>query len=793
MTKFDPRSRRNGRGALVGASSLAVLSLAAAFCAGPALADDATTQVGGAGAGGEGQSVSEVIVRAERAQATVTAPTKSSLDETQPESIISRNYIEQVTPETGGWTTVLTIAPSVSGITSNGGGVGDYNVVSMRGFKDGQFNVTYDGIAFGDTNDPTHHGADYFPASTIGTAVVDRGPGAAGDLGQENFGGAIHFFSQDPSDQLGVVQKLTYGSFNTYAAVTTLNTGAVSQLGGAKLLLNFDERSSSGELTGSGGVQYNQLAKLVLPIGDKLTVTLFANHEFTRFNFEDSAGPGETWQQTVLLGKNFSMTNDPNSEHFTGFNYEVKRTDFEYIDLKYQANSTLTLESQPYTYWYSNKTKSTNDLTGFEGPDLNGAIGTANTSPPTAKTANPLDIGGYDKLNEYRVFGDILRANQDFGFGTLKIGGVVEGSRTFRHNCFIDDSLGGAPDVKFLPPAVATATNCKLLEESSWFQWQAFADFNWRVTDQLTISPGFKYLNWTRNVNATNENVGGGVKNQPLVASNTYRSPVYFLTANYKVMPDWSVYGQFATSFLVPSLSSLYVTGASLQSLKAQTTTNYQAGTVYTHGAITADADVYLIDATNLQVSCNVADPLPGNPNNTDAGFCNAGKARYDGVEGEAAYTFDFGLTLFANGSLNQATQLANAANPGEGIAANPQQQLANAPRWTDAVGAIVNHDQWEGSLTFKQSGSFVDYANSQTFRLPGYNTIDGSVAYDFGRFKVKVQAFNLLDQRSITSFVPGGNSVALFQTVGNDGKSDGALYTFQAGRQVEVTLIGKF
>ena len=41
-----------------------------------------------------------------------------------------------------------------------------------------------------------------FPASPIGAAGVDRGPGAAGDLGQENYGGAIHFFSPDVSDAL---------------------------------------------------------------------------------------------------------------------------------------------------------------------------------------------------------------------------------------------------------------------------------------------------------------------------------------------------------------------------------------------------------------------------------------------------------------------------------------------------------------------------------------------------------------------------------------------------------------
>src|SRR5271169_2633655 len=193
----------------------ASIALIATLLAGAALAADATAQSGAGGAGAEGTEVASVVITAESNQAAATEPAKASLEQMQPESIISHGYIEQVTPETGGWTTILFIAPSVSGITSNGGGVGDYNVVSMRGFKDGQFNVTYDGIAFGDTNDPTHHGADYLPASTISAAVADRGPGAAGDLGQENYGGAIHFFSPAVSDTFGVVQKLTVGTFST--------------------------------------------------------------------------------------------------------------------------------------------------------------------------------------------------------------------------------------------------------------------------------------------------------------------------------------------------------------------------------------------------------------------------------------------------------------------------------------------------------------------------------------------------------------------------------------------------
>ena len=736
--------------------SSAALIIATALAGGSALAQESSTTAE-PGAGGEGVEANNVVVTAERSKAAAAAPTKASLDETQPEAIISHRYIEQATPETGGWASVVSIAPSVSvGATSNGGGIGDYQTPTLRGFKDGQYNVTYDGIAFGDTNDPTHHSADYWPSSTIGYVVIDRGPGAAGDLGQENYGGALHFFSPEVSNTFGVVQKLTYGSFNTYASVTTLNTGAISQLGGAKLLVNLDERTSSGELSHTGGVEYNQLVKAVVPLGDKVTMTVFGAHEWTRFNFPDSNGPGETLQQVKLYGKNFSLTNIPD-EFYYKYNYERKQTDFEYVDLKDQATSKLSIEDQLYTYAYANKTRSTDDNSGL--------IGGPNTSPPTAPGANPNDIGGYDKLNGYRVLGDIVRVNQDWSFGTLKVGGLVESSGTERHNCFQDFSTGSSPDDKFQPPKFPFTTNCKLLEWSDWEQGQIFADFNWRPTDQLTISPGFKYLVFKRDIDATDENVGGGSKNQGLLASNTYSSPLYFLTANYKITPYWSAYAQFATGFVVPSLSTLYVTGTNVQHLKPQTTTNYQTGIVYARGDFTADADVYYIQAQNLQVACVV----PGTP--PEAAFCNDGNGHYDGVEGEAAYSFNFGLTLFANGSYNQAIQNATVANAALGIAASKGGTLPNAPLWTDAFGGIYNNGPWQGTVTYKQSGQFISTAGP---KFGGFDTVDASLGYDFGKVMVKLQGFNLMDRRSTTALASG-------------------FFVFQTGRDVEVTLIGKF
>ena len=767
---------------LAGASALMMMSAAgAAYAAAPNVKSMGS-------AGGEGTDVAEVVVTAERNQAAAEAPAKASLAETQPEAIISRAYIEQGVAETGDYTSVVQVAPSMSGIAANGGGIGDYNKTTLRGFQDGQYNLTYDGISFGDTNDPTHHPADYFPASTIGAAVVDRGPGAAGDLGSANFGGAIHLYSMAPAETFGAQQKVSYGSFGTVDLVTTVNTGALSELGGGKLLVNLEERQSNGELSHSGGNMANQLVKFVLPIGDKAQLTIFGDREYTRFNLAD-AGPGETWQQTQLYGKNFALTANPADEHYYGYNYEGKSTDFYYVDLKGTVVPTVTAENQLYTYFYANKTTAANDITGLVGgpntsllqDTLKGGVG------PTAAT-NPNDIGGYDKLNLYRVWGDVVRINKEWSFGTLKVGGIVETSTTDRHNGYLDLSNGGAPDYKYQPlskyPGLTAITNYKLQENSSWLQGQIFADFDWNVTDKFTLSPGVKFVDFTRKVDAANESVAGGTKDQPLVGSNTYTKPLYFVTGKYLLTADWSVYGQVATSFLIPSLSDLYVTGVSLQALQPEQTVSYQTGTVYTHGNITADADVYRVDATNLNVACNIPDPTPGNPTATTAGFCNVGGGRYTGVEGEAAYHLPFGLTVFANGSLNSAKQLASAGNAAEGVAAAPAQELKNAPAWTDAAGVMYNHGQWRAALTYKQSGTYVaGYSGTTGIRLPGYDTVDGSIAYDFGHYAIKLQGSNLLDKRAITGF----SGSTLYST------ADTGLYTFQAGRQLMVTLSGKF
>src|ERR1700759_1355665 len=145
-----------------------------------------------------------------------TAPAKASLDTTEPQTIINKSYIDDSVATTGTYTTILAIAPSMTGPDLNGPGLSDNGVKNtLRGLPDGSFGLNFDGIPFGDTNGPTHHSESYFPASVIGSILVDRGPGNAGNIGPSTYGGTISLFSEELTPERHLSLEATGGTWNT--------------------------------------------------------------------------------------------------------------------------------------------------------------------------------------------------------------------------------------------------------------------------------------------------------------------------------------------------------------------------------------------------------------------------------------------------------------------------------------------------------------------------------------------------------------------------------------------------
>lgn len=171
MTKLTAAQTR-----LFGVSALA---LAATSVAGSAYAQSApTTATEKAKAADKASDIAEgsdIVVTATRANES--APVTASLQTTEPQAIVSRSFIEDSLPATVDFNQIALITPSVTNFGGNNGIGLSESKAQIRGFQDGEYNVPYDGVPFGGTNDPTHHSTTFFPSNTIETLVVDRGPG----------------------------------------------------------------------------------------------------------------------------------------------------------------------------------------------------------------------------------------------------------------------------------------------------------------------------------------------------------------------------------------------------------------------------------------------------------------------------------------------------------------------------------------------------------------------------------------------------------------------------------------
>ena len=803
--------------------SLAVLALIAGL-AGPASAAETASSTAVATSERE---VDAVVVTAAKGQAAEAAPVASSLTAIEPEAVITRRFIEESAPRVGDYTTSAILAPSMATIpNANGPGATDGAKLTMRGFQDGEFNTTYDGIAWGDTNGPTHHANSFFPSSTIGGIVIDRGPGRASDIGQANFGGAVNLFSLPLEDHLTARQTATIGSYRTYQAVTTVGTGPIAQLHGANFVLNAMEYSTRGYLTNSPSAGNNQFIKGFIPLTDKISVTALYTRNYDDYNQSDSVTPA-TVAQTEAYGKRFSLGNDPRLATYFGYNYTKKETEFGYVRENAELAQGLKLDNVSYTYWYSNKT-----LSAFNGAADNtlgaSALAAANTViinrpaaypaggsgyPSSAKTAG---IPGYLKFNWYRVYGDIAKFNKEFDFGTLTFGGMYEWAKTNRHRFDIDlvtyrpdyrekaalfpgpSGCDGQYDyaVQVAPGktwngACQVPLNTAYLEYSGWHQYQLFADFDWRPMEGLTVTPGFKYVHFELYVHAPVLAISGSL--QPSYTSNTYTKSLPFLTVNYRFRPGWAVYAQYAQGFLVPNISSIYVNTPASHTVTPQESTNYQLGTVYSVGKLTFDGDIYYIDFKHkIQTLTDLA--------TNETYETNLGGATYKGVEAQATYVLPAGFSVFANGSLNSAKGKDDPTNPGYN-----GRQLAKAPFWTAALGArweqralAVADDDLTVTLNDKFIGpQFANAASGATppaAKLHEFDQADLSVTYRIGRFSIEGQVLNLADNQDPTSFkgkalIAGTNLPAT--TVAEGGAAN--VFTYQSGRSYQLTLKAVF
>lgn len=664
----------------LGSVWLGMLPLSAAFGAEMPAPDAPQSTTGTMGSNTQIIQLKKVLVAAGAETATDQAPTQGSLVATQPQSIIGDRYIENVAASTANYSDIVKIAPSVTDVDPNGAGLMESQGLTIRGFQNGEYNVTFDGIPWGDSNDFTQHSTSYFMPQDIGQVTVDRGPGSARTLGNATFGGTLSVDSKTPDLKSSVNPFFSVGSFNTQVEGVRVDTGKLDQYGGTTAYFSAKNLSSDGYLTHAGLDRQNLFAKIVQPLGENTTLTFATN--LTRLH--QNVSIGATRAQIAQFGPDHGLSADPTSQAFYGYNFDDISTDFEYLDLETKL-AGWTIGDKLYTYGYRHK--------GYNGADPNG-------EQLNGTVYGPNNVPGQRMRMDYRSVGDILRVSHDFGPGEVHLGGWVDRQTNQRLQYEIDWSNGGALN------AVPTSAAIDRYMSDSLTDLQTYAEYQWHVTDKLDVTGGVKFVNFRRTLNAAvNQKTG-----LPINYAQTWTRDLPSLDIHYAINDHWSAYAQLAKGFLAPNLNTFYTIDPTQNQVVPESTTNQQIGTVWNTDGVTLSLDAYHIDFSNKIESRKIG---------TQTLYYNAGGAIYKGVEGEATVELGRGFSVYGNASLNSAKEKATG------------QWLQNAPDRTAALGLLFDSGAWSASLVDKFVG--VRYGDSgQTQRLGGYATTDLATSYTF-------------------------------------------------------------
>lgn len=665
------------------------------------------------------------------------APSAAPLDATQPTSVIDERFIRDGLRFNANFDDIIKYAPSITVTSPEGPGLGKNEGISLRGFQDGQFNITFDGIPFGDASDLHHTTSAYFNNHVLGQAEIDRGPGGGSTIGNATFGGTIALRSRDPSDEPGITPYLTLGSWNTRAG----GVSADESIGNTRVFADISKESSDTYLKGTQDKRDHVFVKTISQLGDVTTLTFV-----TSYNREhQNTVQGATKAQIDQYGWRFGLGDDPTVQNYKGANNAAYYSSFTYLGLTSQIGG-WDVDDKIYYNTFDHWARKAADASDID--PANNGVSFYNAKGKKVATF-PTDLPGKLSDSGFHAFGDVLRLGHDLGPGTLLTGAWLERSLDARYQYPLDLTTGAKTGTKYGP-----VENYVLSDRTDTVQ--PYVQYDWKPTDSITVSPGVRYSEVTRSIDAPLNKVSPPV---PLSAEATYHATLPSISIHDRLSDSWSAYAQAAKGFLAPPIDVIQVNGS--RGLSPETTRNYQFGTAYASRQLTFGADIYYINFSNYISETEVA-----TDNGNENTFVNGGGAIYKGAEVEGTWALTHSLSLYGNASYNKATYK------------NSSVQIAGTPKVTAALGLLYSGSTgYFGSLmgkflghqygldnTTDDDGNLV-FHNDQ--RIAGYMTVDAAAGYRTDKgpagtkgFSISVDVNNVFNVHKFTGYA-GTQSVS--------------------------------
>jgi iron complex outermembrane recepter protein len=740
-------------------------------------------------------SVSDAITVEAAASGSIAAqhaPKDGLLEARSARTEITPIFIQDFTTPLADFGELVEMAPGTFSLSPNGIGLGQ-DKTYFRGFPDGDYDIDFDGVPFYDTNSPTHHTWAFFPDPWNGSVDFDRSPGSASTIGPTPFGGSIHLLSPDMTAAPLIQANVSYGSFNTYLYDLTVDSGA---FGGKKsnLLVDVQHMQSNGFETDNYQVRNAGMLKYVYKFSENNVLTGFSGVVWLDSNTPNN---NPTRGQIDALGYNYLLNNDANAAELTGacaalvynlatclyplnykfYTYHVP-TDFEYVDWSRQWGHGWQTDFKPYTLSYYNHQYYNNSLTTLNA------------------------TSAVDKLNSYRKYGETFTASQVSKYGIFRAGLWYEWATTNRYQ-IPSDPLNRV-DVALPNFHETFYTN----------SYQPFAEYEYHVTQKLTITAGFKYSYFKQDLTqyqdrktvdclpgpfnkATGLCPPGGA---PFVQNSAgYNSYLPSFDANYHLMGNWSVYGQFGRGTIVPPSNVFDVAGGTvLTTPKPTEVWSYQAGTVLKLKRVTLNADMYFSRFQNAFTA------IPDSNNTSAVDYVTAGDSVTKGFEGEVNVYITHGLSFYANGTAGKARYVSPTIPNNKGAQipnVNYGLWVANTPSDTEAFGLTYQQKHFDFGIFDKRVGPMWNDLSlatngaiaNQVIPINSFNVANvylnfvlrNGSRWDQTKFRLSVN--NVLNSRGIVGDQQAFNKTATYTP------GPGDLLALLPGRSITLTISPAF
>jgi iron complex outermembrane receptor protein len=214
--------------------------------------------------------------------------------------------------ETPGTSPIAALAhlPSVSVTTADPYGAYEWALrISVRGFNQNQLGFTLDDVPLGDMSYGNLNGLHISRAlidENLGKASISQGTGALDTASTSNLGGAIQFFSNDPSDKRTFQATQSFGSFSGSRTFARFDSGMLP--GRFKLFVDGVYQTSD-KWRGAGPIRQSYFqfnAKIEKNVGSSGMLTFYA--DYSNRQEVDYQDDNKVWVQK--LGYNWDNFGD---------------------------------------------------------------------------------------------------------------------------------------------------------------------------------------------------------------------------------------------------------------------------------------------------------------------------------------------------------------------------------------------------------------------------------------------------------------------------------------------------